>query len=58
MRHHQPARDYVEPRTAEGPNKREIIRCLKRYIAQEVYANLPRSAQPVTPPPARLPSAA
>jgi len=42
MRRHQPTRDYVERRTAEGLSKREIIRCLKRYIAREVYANLPR----------------
>jgi len=42
MRHHQSTRDYVERRTAEGLTKREIIRCLKRYIAREVYANLPR----------------
>ncbi|WP_422661849.1 IS110 family transposase [Oryzihumus sp.] len=42
MRHHQPTRDYVERRTAEGLSKREIIRCLKRYIAREIYANLPR----------------
>lgn len=41
MRHHQPTRDYVERRTAEGLSKREIIRCLKRYIAREVYKNLP-----------------
>ena len=44
MRHHQPTRDYVERRTAEGLSKREIIRCLKRYIAREIYANLPRPA--------------
>jgi transposase len=42
MRRHQPTRDYVERRTAEGLSKREIIRCLKRYIAREIYANLPR----------------
>jgi len=42
MRHHQPTRDYVERRTAEGLSKREVIRCLKRYIAREIYANLPR----------------
>ena len=28
MRHHQPTRDYVQRRTAEGLSKREIIRCL------------------------------
>jgi transposase len=28
---------YVARRTAEGKSKREIIRCLKRYVAREVY---------------------
>ncbi len=28
---------YAERRMAEGLSKREIIRCLKRYIAREVY---------------------
>jgi transposase len=53
MRHHQPTRDYVERRTAEGLSKREIIRCLKRYIAREVYAHLPRPAtsSPTASPP-------
>jgi transposase len=43
LRHHEPTRDYVARRTAEGLSKREIIRCLKRYIAREVFAALPRS---------------
>jgi transposase len=30
-------RSYVARRTAEGKSKREIMRCLKRYIAREVY---------------------
>ena len=30
-------RDYVARRTAEGLSKPEIIRCLKRYLAREVY---------------------
>jgi transposase len=30
-------RAYVQRRTAEGRSKREIIRCLKRYVAREVY---------------------
>lgn len=42
MRHHEPTRAYVERRTAEGLTKREIIRCLKRYIAREIHAKLPR----------------
>jgi transposase len=48
MRHHPPTRDYVERRTAEGLSKREIIRCLKRYIAREIYANLPQPAAATT----------
>jgi transposase len=32
--------DYVARRTAEGRSKREIIRCLKRYVAREVYRAL------------------
>ena len=27
-------------RTAEGMTKKEVIRCLKRYVAREVYAIL------------------
>jgi transposase len=33
-------RGYVERRTAEGKSKKEIIRCLKRYVAREVYPHL------------------
>ena len=28
---------YAERRTADGKSKREILRCLKRFIAREVY---------------------
>ncbi len=41
MRWHQPTIDYVTRRTAEGLSKREIIRCLKRYLAREIYRRLP-----------------
>jgi transposase len=30
-------RDYMQRRTKEGMSKKEIIRCLKRYIARELY---------------------
>ena len=30
-------RAYVERRTTEGLSKKEILRCLKRYIARELY---------------------
>lgn len=49
MRHHQPTRDYVERRTTEGLSKREIIRCLKRFIAREIYRNLPHPQPPPKP---------
>jgi transposase len=35
-----PTRDYVERRTTEGLSKKEIMRCLKRYVAREVYPHL------------------
>ena len=37
MRTDQRTRDYVERRTREGLSKREVMRCLKRYVAREVY---------------------
>jgi transposase len=40
LRFHQPTIDYVARRTAEGKTKAEIIRCLKRYVAREVWAYL------------------
>ncbi len=40
MRFHQPTIDYVARRTAEGLSKRDIIRCLKRFLAREIYARV------------------
>lgn len=37
MRFHRPTIDYVARRTAEGKTKAEIIRCLKRFVAREIY---------------------
>lgn len=37
MKHHQPTRDYIARRTADGLSKREAIRCLKRYLARHVH---------------------
>lgn len=42
LRHHEPTRRYFERRTAEGLSKREIIRCLKRYVVREIYSALPK----------------
>jgi len=40
LAHDERTRAYAERRTAEGLSKSEIIRCLKRYLAREVYADL------------------
>ena len=40
LRWHQPTRAYMTRRTKEGLSKREIIRCLKRYVAREIFAAL------------------
>jgi transposase len=34
-------RAYVERRVKEGRSKMEAIRCLKRFVARELYAHLP-----------------
>ena len=36
-RYDQPTRDYVVRRSAEGKTKREIRRCLKRYLARQLF---------------------
>jgi hypothetical protein len=46
----QRTRSYLARRTAEGKSKWEIMRCLKRYIAREVYRVLHSSAT-LRPPP-------
>ena len=40
LRHHEPTQDYMRRRTTEGKSKPEIIRCLKRYVAREIYTVL------------------
>ena len=40
----QNTRDYIAKRQAEGKTKIEAMRCLKRYIAREVFNALPRTA--------------
>src|SRR5438045_1886832 len=40
MSSHPPTRAYVDRRSKEGLSKTEIIRCLKRYVAREVYPHL------------------
>ena len=40
MRIDERTRAYVERRTRQGLSKREVIRCLKRYVAREIYKAL------------------
>lgn len=37
MGNHQATREYVQRRDSQKLSKKDIIRCLKRYIAREVY---------------------
>ncbi|MEU4746715.1 IS110 family transposase [Actinosynnema sp. NPDC023658] len=54
MRHDQRTRDYVQRRTRQGLSGKDIIRCLKRFIAREVYraltsTNPHHATQPTNP---------
>ncbi|WP_331769141.1 IS110 family transposase (plasmid) [Embleya sp. NBC_00888] len=40
MRYDERTRAYVERRTKEGLSKKDIMRCLKRFVAREVYRAL------------------
>ena len=40
----QRTKDYMAKRISEGKSKKETMRCLKRYVAREVFAALPREA--------------
>jgi transposase len=53
MSHDERTRTYVARRIEEGKTKKEIIRCLKRYIAREVYrilASLSLNKPPISVP--------
>jgi transposase len=49
MRRDRRTKEYVARRTAEGKSKREIIRCLKRYVAREAYRVLISSSARSSP---------
>lgn len=40
LQYHQPTQAYYTRRTTEGRTKAEIIRCLKRLLAREIWAHL------------------
>ena len=43
-------REYIDRRMKEGRTKKEAFRCLKRYIAREVYNHLPQEQLTVDSP--------
>ena len=49
MRWHAPTIAYVERRTKDGLSKKDIIRCLKRYLARELYQLLPETSSTTNP---------
>jgi transposase len=56
LRYCQRTRAYAERRKREGKSQREIMRCLKRYIAREIYTS-PRADLADTHPNPRPPVA-
>jgi transposase len=40
MRDHEPTKSYAAKRTADGKTRREIVRCVKRYIVREIYRHI------------------
>ncbi|RIV34589.1 IS110 family RNA-guided transposase [Micromonospora radicis] len=44
LRWDQRTRDYLDRRLAEGKTRREAIRCLKRYVAREIFTMLQPAA--------------
>ena len=44
LSHDQRTRDYMARRLSEGKTKPEVLRCIKRYIAREVFNALPQPA--------------
>jgi len=51
LRYCQRTRAYAQRRSTEGKTKREIIRCLKRYIARETYRTLCADLHDLQQPP-------
>jgi transposase len=45
-RMHRPTIDYIERKTQQGKSRREAIRCLKRYLARNLYRLLENPPMP------------
>ncbi|HEX8069964.1 MAG TPA: transposase, partial [Pyrinomonadaceae bacterium] len=53
LRYCPKTRAYAQRRTADGKTKKEIMRCLKRYIAREIYQTLMADLAALTTAPRR-----
>ncbi|MFF0729954.1 IS110 family transposase [Streptomyces sp. NPDC004134] len=51
MKYDQRTQEYVARRTAEGMTKKDIVRCLKRFVAREIYHHLPHTTHTTKPLP-------
>jgi transposase len=51
MRGHRPTLEHVRRRTGEGKAKPEIIRCLKRFVAREIFGYLCAAPKPANTSP-------
>ncbi len=51
LRYEERTRAYMRRRTGEGRTKAEVIRCLKRYVAREVFVILKQLSQSTHPTP-------
>ena len=46
QRYHEPTKAYTHKRTTDGKTPRDIRRCLKRYIARDLYRLLEHGPTP------------
>ncbi|WP_319323041.1 transposase [Streptomyces sp. TX20-6-3] len=51
MKYGQRPQEYASRRTAEGMTKKDVIRCLKRFVAREIYRHLPHMTHTTKPLP-------
>ncbi len=49
MKYDQRTQEYVARRTAQGMAKKDIVRCLKRFVAREIYRHLPHVTHTTEP---------
>ncbi|MFE2158930.1 IS110 family transposase [Streptomyces lydicus] len=50
MQHDPRTRNYAARRTAEGMSTKDVMRCLKRFVAREVYRHIKTAGAPAPTP--------